>query len=86
MRSGDAMLVDFNVHFCRATAGTMLAEIEAQSGRPEAGLATLDTASATLNRTGERRFESEVNRVRGELLTKHWRDRGTTAGGLQSHR
>jgi predicted ATPase len=70
MRSGIAMQLEAHGYLWRPTYLTMLAEIESRSGRPEAGLATLDTALATMCRTGERWFEAEANRMRGELLLK----------------
>jgi class 3 adenylate cyclase/tetratricopeptide (TPR) repeat protein len=67
MRTGIAMVLGHG-HLWQPTFLTMLAEIESHSGRPEAGLATLDTALTTMCRTGERWFAAEVNRMRGEIL------------------
>jgi class 3 adenylate cyclase/tetratricopeptide (TPR) repeat protein len=50
--------------------GTLLAEREAEAGRIEIGLATLDAQLAAIKQTGQRWFDSEVQRVRGELLLK----------------
>jgi len=50
--------------------GTLLAEREAEAGRVEAGLATLNAQLAAIERTGERWFHAEVHRVHGELLLK----------------
>ncbi|HKA65200.1 MAG TPA: adenylate/guanylate cyclase domain-containing protein, partial [Methyloceanibacter sp.] len=50
--------------------GTLLAEREAEAGRVEIGLATLDAQLAAIEQTGQRWFDSEVQRVRGELLLK----------------
>jgi predicted ATPase len=50
--------------------GTLLAEREAQAGRVEAALATLDAQLAAIEQTGQRWFDAEVHRVRGELLVK----------------
>jgi hypothetical protein len=50
--------------------GTLLAEREAEAGRVEIGLTTLDAQLAAIEQTGQRWFDSEVYRVRGELLLK----------------
>lgn len=47
---------------------TSLAEVEAQAGEIDAALATLDRAIVEINRTGQRRFEAETHRLRGEIL------------------
>src|SRR5262244_3190483 len=49
---------------------TLLAEREAEAGRVEIGLTTLDAQLAAIEQTGQRWFDSEVYRVRGELLLK----------------
>jgi class 3 adenylate cyclase/predicted ATPase len=49
---------------------TLLAETEAEAGRPDAALATLDMQLATVERTGQRWFLSELHRARGETLLK----------------
>jgi predicted ATPase len=49
---------------------TLLAEVEATAGRVDAGLATLDAELARIVGSGERWFEAEMYRVRGELLLK----------------
>ena len=50
--------------------GTLLAEREAEAGRIEIGLTTLDAQLVAIEQTGQRWFDSEVQRVRGELLLK----------------
>ena len=45
-----------------------LAEVEAEAGEIEVALATLDRAIAETDRTGQRWFEAETHRVRGEIL------------------
>jgi predicted ATPase len=45
-----------------------LAEVEAEAGEIEAALATMDRAIAETDRTGQRWFEAETHRVRGEIL------------------
>jgi predicted ATPase len=46
----------------------LLAKASAQVGQPEAGLALLTEALALTNDRGERRWEAELYRLRGELL------------------
>ncbi len=46
----------------------MLAEACGRAGEPEEGLRALAEAFAVLERTGERRREAEVHRLKGELL------------------
>jgi len=70
MREGLALLRDIGQRLLMPMCGMGLAEIEAESGRVDAGLATLDAQLAMIERTGERWFEAEVRRVRGELLLK----------------
>jgi predicted ATPase len=70
MRGG---LARWNEMFYRLFApltGTLLAEREAEAGRVEVGLATLDAQLTAIEQTGERWFDAEVHRVRGELLLK----------------
>jgi predicted ATPase len=46
------------------------AEVEAEVGRVEAGLAILDSQRVAIERSGQRMFDAEVHRVRGELLLR----------------
>ncbi len=47
---------------------TLLAEAAGLLGQPEGGLAALDEALALKEKTGERYYEAELHRQRGELL------------------
>jgi class 3 adenylate cyclase/predicted ATPase len=47
---------------------TLLAEAEVWAGRAEHGLAALAEAGELTERTGERRWEAEIHRLRGELI------------------
>lgn len=47
---------------------TLLAEAYGQAGRIEEGLQVLDAAFAETELYGERRYEAEIHRLRGELL------------------
>ena len=49
---------------------TLLAERESEAGRAEVGLTTLDAQLAAIEQTGQRWFDAEVQRARGELLLK----------------
>jgi predicted ATPase len=51
---------------------TLLAEAEAEAGRPDAGLAIVDEQLVTIERTGQRWFLAEVHRMRGEILLRCW--------------
>jgi predicted ATPase len=46
----------------------LLAEVEQLAGRPREALRLLDDALAQTNRSGERYFEAELHRLRGESL------------------
>jgi predicted ATPase len=50
--------------------GALLAECEAEAGRVEVGLATLDAQLAADEQSGQRWFDAEVHRARGELFLK----------------
>jgi predicted ATPase len=50
--------------------GTLLAEREAEAGRVEVALATLDAQLAAIEQSGQHWFDAEVHRARGELLLK----------------
>jgi predicted ATPase len=62
-----------------------LAEAYGQVGQVEEGLAVLAEALATVNRTGERFYEAEVHRLKGELLLKG-EGRSQKAGPERSRR
>jgi predicted ATPase len=61
-----------------------LAEAEAQAGDVDRAVAILDEALATCDRSGYRAFESELRRVRGEILLK--RDPANPAPGEEALR
>jgi predicted ATPase len=70
MREGLALWNEMHYRLFAPLVGTLLAEREAEAGRVEVGLATLDEQLAAIEQTGERWFEAEVHRVNGELLLK----------------
>jgi predicted ATPase len=47
---------------------SMLAEVHGSLGQPEAGLTALSEALALVEKTGERYYEAELHRLKGELL------------------
>ena len=49
----------------------LLAEVYGQTGQPEQGLNALAEALELVEKTGERWWESEVHRLKGELLLSH---------------
>jgi class 3 adenylate cyclase/tetratricopeptide (TPR) repeat protein len=73
MREGLALWDEMHYRLFGPLTGTLLAECEAEAGRAEVGLATLDAQLAAIEQTGERWFDAEVHRVRGELLLKQRR-------------
>ena len=70
MREGFRLAGEIGFRVFESRSGTLLAEVEAEAGRVEAGLATLDAQFAVIAQTGERSLEAEMNRVRGELLLR----------------
>jgi predicted ATPase len=49
---------------------TALAEVEAEAGQVEQALATIDGVIADTERSGQRWFDAETHRIRGEILLK----------------
>jgi predicted ATPase len=70
VREGLALWNKMDYRLCAPLTGTLLAEREADAGRVEVGLATLDKQLSAIEQTGERWFDAEVHRARGELLLK----------------
>ena len=70
MRRGVEQLREQNVLLFDGLLKIALAEAEARAGDPDRAVATLDEALATCDRTGNRAFEAELHRVRGEMLLK----------------
>ena len=50
---------------------SMLAEVHRSLGQPEAGLTALSEALTLVETTGERYYEAELHRLKGELLLQH---------------
>jgi len=70
MRAGLALEREIDFRLMQPLYGTLLAEVEAEAGQPDAGLRTVDEQLAAIEQTGERWFEAEVHRARGEILLK----------------
>jgi class 3 adenylate cyclase/predicted ATPase len=70
MREGLALWNEMDYRLFAPLTATLLAEREAEAGRAEVGLATLDEQLAAVEQTGQRWFDAEMHRVRGELLLK----------------
>jgi predicted ATPase len=61
-REGDTLVITFYL--------ALLAEIEAEAGESEAAVATIDLTLAEIDRIGQRTFEAEAHRIRGEILLR----------------
>ena len=70
MREGLALWNEMHYRLFAPLTGTLLAEREAEAGRVEVGLAILDAQLAAVEQIGERWFDAEIHRARGELLLK----------------
>ena len=70
MRYGTTMLEEQGVSLYGPLLGTALARAEAEASQFEAALATIDRAIAAAERSGQRWYEAETHRIRGEILLK----------------
>jgi len=70
MRQGLALWNEMYYRLFAPLTATLLAEREAEAGRVEVALATLDAQLAAIEQTGQHWFDAEVHRARGELLLK----------------
>ena len=70
MREGLALWNEMHYRLFAPLTGTLLAEREADAGRVEVALATLDAQLAAIEQSGQHWFDAEVHRARGELLLK----------------
>jgi predicted ATPase len=68
IREGMDMYESMGVRYFLPGRMLFLAEAQAKVGQPEQGLDTLDQALAVVEETGERYWESELHRLRAELL------------------
>jgi class 3 adenylate cyclase/predicted ATPase len=70
MRQAMASYRDICARLFEPLYGTLLAEAEVETGQTEAGLATMDAQLAAIELSGQRWYEAEMHRVRGDLLLK----------------
>ena len=70
MRRGIVMLEKQGVSLFAPLFETALAAAEAAAGKIETALETLDRAITETERTGQRWYEPETHRIRGEILLK----------------
>jgi class 3 adenylate cyclase/predicted ATPase len=68
MREGLAAIREMDIRTSMPFYSSLLAEVEAKTGRIDTGLATIDAQLETIEQTGERWFQSELYRLRGEFL------------------
>ena len=68
MRRAAALLQEDGVGAFQPLVRTALAEAEARNDQPETVLATIDQALKDFDRTGQRCFDAEIHRSRGDLL------------------
>jgi len=71
MRAALSLQRDMDFRVEQPLFGTLLAEAEAAADHLNAGLSTVDEQLAAIEQTGERWFEAEVHRVRGEIQLKY---------------
>ena len=70
MRHGAELLREQKVQMFDGLVKIALAETEARAGDADRAIGTLDEALATSDRTGDRAFEAELHRARGDILLK----------------
>jgi predicted ATPase len=64
---------------------SMLAEASGHLGQPEGGLAALEEALTLVEKTGERYYEAELHRQRGELLLRREAKSHPDQGSREQH-
>jgi len=72
MRRGAELLRRQNVLIFDELLKIALADAEARTGDPDRAVVILDEALATCDRMGNRAFEAELHRVRGEILIERY--------------
>ena len=68
MREGLASIREMDIRTAIPFYSSLVAEVEAKTGRIDTGLATIDAQLETIEQTGERWVQSELYRLRGEFL------------------
>ena len=74
MRAGVAQLAERKISLFSGLIRAELARAEADSGEVDASLVTLENALVSCERIGQRWFDAEIHRVRGEILLKKHAD------------
>ena len=74
MRAGVAQLAEREISLFSGLIRAELAQAEAESGEVDASLITLENALEYCERIGQRWFDAEIHRVRGEILLKKHAD------------
>jgi class 3 adenylate cyclase/predicted ATPase len=70
MRDGRVRMAEAGWVYPVSLYETILAEAETEAGETDAALATIDRAIAESERTGQRWYEAESRRIRGDILLK----------------
>jgi predicted ATPase len=70
MRNGLALMSAGGIRTFETFFGILLAELESSSGQTEASFATLNAQLALIEQTGQRSFEADAHRLRGEVMLK----------------
>ena len=74
MRAGVAQLAEREITLFGGLIRAELAQAEAESGEVDASLITLENALEYCERIGQRWFDAEIHRIRGEILLKKHAD------------
>ena len=71
MRNAIAFLQEQRIALFGPLFKSLLAEVEAETGQITTAIATINQALAESDRNGQRRYDAELHRTRGEILLKH---------------
>jgi len=74
MRAGIAQLAEQEISLFSGLIRAEFAQAEAESGEADGSLITLENALVYCERIGQRWFDAEIHRVRGEILLKKHAD------------
>ena len=85
IRQGLDMYQSTGAEFQRPHFLAMLAEAAGLLGQPEGGLAALEEALTLMEKTGERYYEAELHRQRGELLLLREAKSHSDQGSREQH-
>jgi predicted ATPase len=85
IRQGLDMYRSTGAEYQRPHYLTLLAEASGLLGQPEGGLAALEEALTLIEKTGERYYEAELHRQRGELLLLREAQSHSAQGSREQH-